>query len=114
MGTQRWHLDPESFGKAADKTQHVADRISEVWSTLESGANALGSPWGTCRTGEQFSKGENGNGYVKTQENVGKGLVGEKGMVDNVGSLADGQRKTGRQVREQLEDDNRRRFRSNG
>ncbi|MBF6171412.1 hypothetical protein [Nocardia blacklockiae] len=111
MGTQRWHIDPESFGRAANKTQHVADRISAVWSKLDTGAAALGTPWGTCRTGEQFSEGEGGNGYLHTKENVGKGLVGDKGMVTNVESLAEGQRKTGDKVREELEEDNRRRFR---
>ncbi|MCM6776083.1 hypothetical protein NDR87_19690 [Nocardia sp. CDC159] len=100
MGTQKWQIDPESFGKAAGRTQHVADRIGAVWSKLDSGLAALGSPWGTCRTGDQFANGEGGNGYLKTKTGVGQGLVGPQGMVPSIGNLADGQRKTGEKVRE--------------
>ncbi len=114
MGTQKWEIDPESFIKAANKTQHVADRISQVWQKLDSGTSALGSPWGTDKTGKQFATGDGDNGYIKTKENVGKGLTGPEGMTKSVENLADGQRETGEKVRSELEAQNRRSFETRG
>ncbi|MFF0491342.1 hypothetical protein ACFYTQ_20150 [Nocardia sp. NPDC004068] len=110
MGTQKWEIDPESFKKAAGKTQHVADRISEVWQKLDTGLTALGTPWGTDRTGRQFAEGDGGNGYVTTKANVGKGIVGGEGMTKSIENLADGQSKTGDKVRSELEAQNRQSF----
>ncbi|MFI5777153.1 hypothetical protein [Nocardia sp. NPDC051570] len=114
MGTQKWEIDPESFTKSAGKTQHVADRIGEIWQTLDTGLSALGEPWGTDRTGSQFANGDGDNGYVKTKANVEQGLTGPQGMITNIENLADGQRRTGEKVRSELEERNRQSFETRG
>src|SRR2546423_695995 len=40
------HVDPELLQQAAQKTQHVSDRINQTLNTLQSSSDSKGSPWG--------------------------------------------------------------------
>ena len=100
--TTPFEMDPEAFSQAADKTLHVRDRINEVWSALESATGARGACWGDDQMGSEFAEG--GNGYKKSTENMCRG---KDAMNASLVELAKSQRKTGRDVRKRLEDENR-------
>ncbi|WP_156959403.1 hypothetical protein [Nocardia sp. BMG51109] len=100
--TTPFEMDPEAFSKAADKTLHVRDRINEVWSTLETATAGRGAPWGDDKLGNEFAEGDKGYKKSKTSMEQGKDAM-NKSLV----GLAAAQRKTGKDVRKQLEDQNR-------
>jgi uncharacterized protein YukE len=75
--TDKVGVDPELLRDAAEKTQHVSDRISDALCTLQSSADALGCPWGNDSYGNQFANGTGNNGYlaaVATLHSLTKGL----------------------------------------
>lgn len=82
------NVDPDQLRAAAQKTQHVSDRISDTLCTLQSAADGLGSPWGNDSYGSQFANGTKNNGYlaaVATLHSLTRGLS------DHAGTHADGQ-----------------------
>ena len=82
-------VDPELLAQAANKTQHVSDRITKTLNTLQSSADSLGSPWGEDVYGYQFAAGDNNDGYLAAQQNLHEIT---NGMADHSGSHADGQK----------------------
>ncbi|WP_216899217.1 WXG100 family type VII secretion target [Nocardia alni] len=72
-------VDPELLHQAADKVQHVSDRISQTLNTLQSSADGKGSPWGDDVYGYKFAEGDNNDGYLAAQSSlheITSGLVG--------------------------------------
>lgn len=90
MTGRKVHIDPVLQRRAAERAQHVSDRIAEALTTLESSADAKGSPWGSDRYGTQFAQGEGDNGYNAARTNLKK-LTG--GLGEHSGEHGSGQRR---------------------
>lgn len=86
--TAKVHVDPELLRVAAQKVQHVSDRINDALDTLQSSADSLGSPWGNDSYGNQFANGTNNNGYLAASNTL-HSLVA--GLRDHSSSHAAGQ-----------------------
>jgi len=80
-------VDPELLRQAAEKVQHVSDRISGALNTLQSSSDSKGSPWGDDVYGYKFAEGDNNNGYLAAQSSLHEIT---SGLADHSQSHADG------------------------
>ncbi len=75
---------------AADKTEHVHDRINSVLTTLQAAMSARGPVWGNDSLGQQFY-GDDKQGYKGSSENL---ITGAGQIADTMDSFSQAQYKS--------------------